>query len=73
MPGQGQVERFEVVAVAVGEFNLGDRQAFGVRLWDDNDISWTNWTFKVRQQVGSSSRIAKSALPQSSTTRWTSW
>jgi aryl-phospho-beta-D-glucosidase BglC (GH1 family)/regulation of enolase protein 1 (concanavalin A-like superfamily) len=52
---QSQVDQLGLhgVPVLVGEFNLGDRQAFGVQLWDDNGLHWTSWTHKVRHGLGS--------------------
>ena len=36
------------VPLLVGEFNLGNRDDFGVQLWDDNGLNWTSWTLKAR-------------------------
>lgn len=36
------------VPLLVGEFNLGDRDDFGVQLWDDHGLNWTSWTLKAR-------------------------
>ena len=44
---------FHGVPILIGEFNLGDRELFGVQLWDDNNLNWTSWTYKVRHWIGS--------------------
>ena len=41
------------VPLLVGEFNLGDRDDFGVQLWDDNGLNWTSWTWKARHTMDS--------------------
>ena len=44
---------YNSVPILVGEFNLGDRELFGVQLWDDNNLNWTSWTAKARQWTDS--------------------
>ncbi|MES2660977.1 MAG: cellulase family glycosylhydrolase [Verrucomicrobiota bacterium] len=53
------------VPIVVGEFNLGDRELFGVQLWDDNHLSWTSWTYKARHTMDSNWGIYE-------LTQWTS-
>ena len=44
---------YNSVPILVGEFNLGDRELFGVQLWDDNNLNWTSWTAKARHWTDS--------------------
>ena len=44
---------FHGVPILIGEFNLGDRELFGVQLWDDNNLNWTSWTYKSRHTMES--------------------
>jgi hypothetical protein len=41
------------VPILVGELHLGDRENYGVQLWDDNQLNWTSWTFKARHGMES--------------------
>jgi aryl-phospho-beta-D-glucosidase BglC (GH1 family) len=50
--GEFQQRAYYNVPELVGEFNLGDQDRYGVQLWNQNNMSWTTWTFKMKESMG---------------------